>query len=1048
MNKKTYVSLLSVGVILLMALTPLATSEQIFSPVLPQGLDESFSIEYADISAGIDTAALASIMIYGGTSTYPSHINPDDSWFVNANNFVIYTAKQEGYEAYLQRSPVQTADNVSLIISYPASFGEATTIGYALDAKNAVEAEYGITMYMVLANTLGSTHSFIFVGGSASTSSAVITDVTDFSSGGFDDAISATTVEGAPVFAAGYGVMTLGSYRVAFHGALWVNTNGVPVTGTSRSISTADIYGGDLNPATGFGLSRVRINVPYPISPTNISPATSNPLPQVTGQAIWDLRHPVAAYSLGDAASDYRMDFTIGMATQFPMIENKMSVNQTALNDGTFKVDFDLTNVGQADAQNIKLSFPVGADFKKLVNMNMSLYRMKDYLYLDEADMNHYNISLSFDAGDLPTQYLPSELNYEFLTLEGWYKYNDNDTKVNWDAGSTTMNILTQTVNVNILTQSYPVTVYVNVNGPQGFPTAVSDALSTIIVPALAGVSTADPSNYLGNVKNTMINTLPDVLDFAYNETLMNYYEKKSIFDFVNGNFSVVDRIVGEDTATMHTETFLEANVSTLAASASTHLSFEIDNVPTDTDTFQQIYYIFNHTTINSVELPYVDIQSKVRDYNDLMQYIFANYGFNGHPLSHLIWEGSTANLLGLDTANQQVYASMGMLFTWEDTNGFEFYGLSNGQNPQIADDEAVIATTVRFRDNAQVFTVGDEVTIDVTVQNTGDIAATDVTVNLVHALLGRNWQFNRMEVFNTTTIDSIAANETVTYSLTVTANTFIGYHPVFAIVDFITDAGQGPEPVHDYANNGITTWIYGGEARHLTTSTLIGALLLPATNAARPAVPEPRIEFSTSISANSETLVYEITATNVGNAPTTILLLQSYPTSSLSLTDSVATKGVVSDYTNAAASTGLVTVRNVALNVSESVTLTLTFDRLDANGLFLPPAAAVYQIAGESSLGDRGNTGTSPPAEGSGSGGLALAADASAQEESQASATESGEYTAYSGGAAVGAAGNAGGGTNSQKIAAAFLGPEFGTIVAVMAIPLVFGSFLRRKLR
>ena len=69
---------------------------------------------------------------------------------------------------------------------------------------------------------------------------------------------------------------------------------------------------------------------------------------------------------------------------------------------------------------------------------------------------------------------------------------------------------------------------------------------------------------------------------------------------------------------------------------------------------------------------------------------------------------------------------------------------MSNSQNLQIADDEAIVSAALTL--DKQVYNPGQSKIITVDLQNSGDIAAENVKVHLYHATLGKGWMFERRE--------------------------------------------------------------------------------------------------------------------------------------------------------------------------------------------------------------------------------------------------------------------------------------------------------------
>jgi hypothetical protein len=1045
---KLTLTLLALSTIFLLGSMSIATGTTLSTNVIsPNAFETGYSIEFVDITAGLGSSALVSVFTFGGNEdNYPTGIDPLASYFANALGWVVYGTDIKNYAAYLNTPPIQTANNVTLSIAYDNSYTTAQAFDLALSAKAAIESKYGITLYLTLVNTQYVKH-FIFTGGLESSVNSIINNVVDFSNNGFAGVLDASTISGAPVKAAGYGARTLGGgNQIAFHGAIWVDANGVAnagVTSTAEhSISTGAIFNDDLAALSGYGLSRIRVNIPYPISPTAIYPEeTSNALPHVTGRAWWDVRHPISSYEVNEAPN-YGMDFDIGLDSSFPMVENVLSINQTLLNEGTAEFNFDLTNTGQADAHDINLAFPVGPHFQEIADQNITLYRLKEGVELNESHSLGFNVLLEFDQ-DLSSIGV-DELNYEFLKLLGWYT-NMSTSDPLFLSDQKVVVLINETVPVDIFGTPGDVHVLLEVRSDDFIPQMAVDALELFIVPALAEIDLQNEGlDGLLKVEQKVKEQLPNVLEFTFNATLESAYEQFTIFQIDTGDFTPVKRLVGTDDENAQEEWFLEATIPKLDAGDSASLSWKVGNVPTESDTFQLIDF---QSSTNPDGYPIVTLESKQRDYADVMRFTLAAFDYHARPLSFQLGDVSDSLLQKLG-ATPETFASIGMAFTWENANGFKFFGYSNGQNMQVADNEAVLTSTVRFKDNQQVFNVGDEVTIEVEVTNNGDSPADDVTVHLAHAMVGKNFEFHRIDTFHEHEIPQINPGQTVSFEVTVVANTYIGYHPVFAIVEFTSDKGEGPAPVTDFLNIGVTEWKWAGETHHLTTSTLTGALLLPAVQKAAPAVPEPQITFSQAITIGPAGFTFKLIAENTGSANTTVFITQSYSTAELTLNGVSTTKGEISA-TTTIGDTGVIVVDGVELAPGEKVEIEMDFSfNSGVTSAYIPPAVAVYQLTGDSSLGDRSTTGTETSSgDGDSSSLLDLAASASAQEAAQQSATESGEYSAYSGGAAVGALAQAPGGTDGQEVEKpAFLGFETTIAIALISIPLVFGVLNRKR--
>ncbi len=1039
-NTFTLTTLAAVGIIMIMIMTPVGATPQGTVGFTPNAIITDIKLEFIDIAAGIDSSAYVSNIIYGGSYSFPSQISPSVSGFSQALAWFVLGVNQTGVDAHLTRNPLDVPDGVTLQLVYPKTISLTTALSHANEAKGAVEAKYGISMVMVFGVQTPNAFVFSFNGGGESAINAVITDVQAVSSGGFDDYLSVLPTSG--VRGAGFGIINIGGGNsLAVHGGFFVNSGlvGTKADGTTKFISTDSIFGGDVNGASDADLSRIRINVPYPITPTLISPTTSNRLPHVTGTAFWDLNHPRSEYELGNSASDYRIEFIIGMERQFPMVENKLTIDQGKVNtEGILEFKYALTNTGQAEAKNIELALPLGPEIKKILNTGIKMFTIKDSFYLNESFNTKFNISLTLT----PSVSGFSDVNFNFLSLDGWYFNSSTNALAGWNT-STEIVLKSQSISLPL---GGSATLDLKVLMPDGAPQSAVDAVYDFIKPAVDGVTVTSSSD-LDELATAIKDSIPAALNATFYDARATYYDEIEIMQLNAGNFTIVEKPVGLDENTIN-QTFLEASVSSLAVGAATNLSFSITNVPSQTDTFALMKLIKGTTSTGGVTYNTLTLESKTRDYFELMQYFFANINYDGMPITFQI-NPSHSPIPGI---TEDTYLSVGVPFTWENAQGFEFFGLANGANLQIADNQAIIAATVRFGGDEQVFTVGDEIQIIVDLTNSGDADASDVKVRLFHSRLGRDWDFVNPQEFAVIDVGTLAKGASTSVSVNVTANSFIGYHPVFAVVDFTSEKGEPNPTITDFFDLGITEYQYGGESHHWVTSTLTGGLLLPSSDAAKPAVPEPRIEVTTSTSTPNAAgeFTHTITLTNVGDAGTDVTAFQTFSSSEFELVSSSSSKGTVNSLTFLDQT--YVKLEPTAIAVNESITITLNMKLKGTSGV-IPSAVVTFDTPGQSSLGDRAIFGIQVSAATSVGGSLlSLAASASAQGQSQASATQQGSSSAYSSSGSVFASSSGGGElTSSSVVVSSAEGPSFIgydplTVVMAMAIPITLIIHKRRS--
>ena len=1034
---------LGIPVIAVFAMMLLFTSSAAAVPsvdsIKTNTLGSNPNMEFASIVAGIGSATYNEIVAFGANdgSNFPAG-TAGSPGFSEAAQWVVVYSHQDGFSTYLTRRPLDVADGLTLYLLYPHN---ANSFDWAGNARSAIASLYGVQMGVSSVDTNAQWDTYVFYN-NTDVFSSVAGQVAGISDAGFGTAINANTVSGSSVAWAAYGAryFTEGgsNQKVSLHGAGWVNTDGVTSasdpngSGFIHTISTSSIGSLTAINNAADGLSRVRISVPYPIKPVanGISPyPTSNPLPQVTGRMVWDLRHPTG--DVISPASEYKVTFKVGMDRNFPDVSNEFKINQTLLNEGTLKADFNLTATG-ADAHNIQLRFPLGTGFGDIAAANLHYYRIKP-AYSIMAQQSSYSLDVSTTLGSY---------SYNFFDLTGWFT-TDNVNPANWSS----------TTDISIYNNAGQT---VSVHGSNGFPQVVVDALNN-----LASDASGYPADLqlLSKLNNLIKSNLPDYMVSAFNTSFHEYFEPIP-FLVVNGNDFTLQKLnVANGPASTQDEWFMVANVPLLAKDTSTNLTFNITGIPSRNDAIPFLQFNVTETTAGGQTVPKVSVSAENANYDQFMKYAFQLAGVDGRPLSVPLPSDFSLDF----NSFADTYGSLGMTFRYEDANGYQFFGLSNGQNIQIADDEAVLSAVVSL--DKQVYNPGDNKVITATVTNNGDIAAGSVVVHFFQSTIGRgNQLFERVQSLGEKTIGTLNAGASTSVTLTAPANSFVGYSPVFAIVDFVSDVGQGPTTVPNFLsidpNNpgsifqpGAAPTIQfepGGQTHQFVMSTLAGALLVPESDVQAPTIPEANLKVDVSHTDMNQDgqVTYTYTITNDGNAATKVTMLQYFDPTELNVdlpavtVPGGATKVVVD---SPDANIGLVTVDGLSLGVGESVDISVVYtDTTPDNGFSLPPATFTFTMDGQSSLGDSVNVVPSPanavaPL-------LGLSAGAAAQQQSQQSATQDSQSASYSASTSVGAASNVEQNTSTQTAKGGFLGFGPTETLALMLIPLSFVGFLRKR--
>jgi hypothetical protein len=714
---------------------------------------------------------------------------------------------------------------------------------------------------------------------------------------------------------------------------------------------------------------------------------------------------------------DYSVQFTVGANYEFPNVQNEMVINQTKLNtDGILEVLFNLENIGADPATDIDLAFPLGPDFGKLIDENVTIYTINPLYDLDATFTASYTVKFTAPIVGF---------DHAVFTIDGWYV----------DAGTSNPALWNPTTNYVLIDSTYLGSpVKLEIEGLDGFPQPFLDAVAADLLPHMPSLPlTASSATEIISAIDTHLWT---VLNNTFGDSFNQLYLAEDKFIVDEGDFTLTPRTTAYTAASERQEWFMEANDLTLAAGAKTSLAFRINEIPTSADQLALPYFTIDETGT----YPVASMVSRIQTYEEVMQYAFQRLGFDGRPISFGLEDDFS---IGLDTYFANVYGSDGLKFSWKNTEGYPFFGMSNGQNLQIADDEAVVSALVSL--DKQAYSVGDQVLIDVDLSNYGDVAATDLKVHLFHTRLGRDWDiWEHADRFATIEYGTLAAQASDTVSYVVDeANSFLGYHPVFAVVEFTSEAGQTGPVVPDFLSSGDTVvFEAGGETDHFVMSSLTGGLLLADSNAQAPAIPEARVTMATTVSRDGDDITYLITLKNVGTADTNADVLQTFDEDALELVSATATEGTVVQATDAVRVTGIL------LDPAEEQSITLEFKVISNEETTIPPAIARYTITGESSLGDTVDTGVEITLTGSGGGLLGLSASASAQQSSQKSATQDSSAAAYSASSSVGAAVNTVANTEQQTVSdgVGFIGPSVSETLGLMLVPLGLFTIVKRR--
>ncbi len=416
-------------------------------------------------------------------------------------------------------------------------------------------------------------------------------------------------------------------------------------------------------------------------------------------------------------------------------------------------------------------------------------------------------------------------------------------------------------------------------------------------------------------------------------------------------DFTITTRDVGEVGDAAYEQVFLNTTIPFLAAyGGSTTLSWAMDNIPAK----DMHFGIMGVAPVDvGAEHDALLLSTLDRTGYDLMRLLFGI----GDPGSDFTY----SRPLSFYNPWEDIWYSAGAMFSYEDPEGFEYYGFSNGINLQVADDEAVLNVNVAL--NQTAYQVGDPVRVDYSIENTGNCDAENVHLFLVHGRMGNDWQIRDPDVFWYDDVGTVAQSTTYVNHADVHANSFLGIHPVYAIVYFDSDAGQTPgvDGYVDFAPGLEAIFEGAAETHQAVLSNMDWAVLLPKTQARRPAFPQPVLE----ISVDAQIIIPEdapwelevtIEITNVGESATHITAMQFYNATEMELISRSSTEGDIVD--GIYYGMGIIVFQGITLEPTESVIITIRWLFLTSHGCFVPGIYVIYDSRfanelGEDDLGD-----------------------------------------------------------------------------------------------
>ena len=318
----------------------------------------------------------------------------------------------------------------------------------------------------------------------------------------------------------------------------------IPVVNNERLLELSSILGTPLMPNTNALYSNVDIRFPFLANFTLVSPFPTNVAPKLSGLFQWVLKNPLfVVFPTFNASLHYYLSVEDG--AKFPRVIITNSYSDTLIEEnGIFKMNYEVENIGNAIAYNTTLFFPIPRELEFYSKENLSVPVLKDEIEINSSFSSEIKLKI-----DIP--YLLKETDL-LLKILGWYQNISTNTLERW----------------NDTTQIPLYGTELTLISEYGFPSDLVDLLVNFIVPYLMGHynTTLDLYNNL----DTVIEMLYLSLISTYNTTFHAFYDMKQIFSYISDDFQIIHTSFGS---------FLYCIIPEIGVNETIRVNWSIENI-------------------------------------------------------------------------------------------------------------------------------------------------------------------------------------------------------------------------------------------------------------------------------------------------------------------------------------------------------------------------------------------------------------------------------------------------------------------------------------
>lgn len=725
----------------------------------------------------------------------------------------------------------------------------------------------------------------------------------DSSNGNFEDIFFERIKANPIIYAFGYTLKKSSDGQFfAVRKAMLGLENGISKNDQLRSMNISEVLGAKLISNPHSFSSKVSFKLPFPANITRLSPTPDNFAPEITGVFEWSLRFLlISRFQAFDALVEYYPATFLDM--EYPRVVATSSYSDNELNqNGILDMVYSVQNIGSSPAINTTIVFPIPEDFEEILLHGANAPVLKEDIRIDETVSSFIKIRVYYES------IVDVNVTIPVLDIQGWYENITEGMLVRWMDNTTI--VLNEYLEI-LSSNGIPLDIY----------TVIIQNLDEYMQDFNIWEFYPDPIDGIQEVYQLLLPAINNAYDTLY-ETL---YDEITLFQFNQNDFTYVSTIFGS---------YLYCNIPILDVNESVEISWNLANVPTTNDKFGVFRF---EVQPYDEDIDYILFQSYEYDYKNLMKAMLAQNNISGRFLS------------GYSEASD-AFISLGSRFKYQDVLGREYYGLTNGLNLQIGDEEAVLSSTLLS--NESIYVVGDEVSFLLDIQNVGTLTAYDVRVDIVNLKLNYLWLPTEIVLIKSFSISHIDGNSSFVKEFSIKANSNIGLNTYVALISFISDKSEDPLEIPNPWSNEPLIWTFSGETLNVVSSTMVTGILVPPLllqNQARPSfpVPELSLDFDYQITDDNQvTVIYEITNTGLSSSNLTISqVLDNSLADSLSATSHYITEEdeiLLTITSSATLSCTKVNLANVTLNPGETVRIQEVFNNIEEE-IVIPPIIIVY---------------------------------------------------------------------------------------------------------